>query len=665
MKKNTSNLEVQFPKKVINFWNKDAPTISMVNPQDFHKQGLLHSLGIGISPLAKSLGATGVVEIKKRQRIVSFLMKQPGLRNELLEFLEVFASIPKSGQRFLDYYKDGVSETEFWFKVESMKNSLGLIIQSGKTVPKEIIDFQKFLSETHQAAITKEVALVGNLSSEIKKAAKIAGQIKISFDSSNRNAEITSSSAYGYKKHAYGLSEKGRDINLPAWTQGSFGKYSGVKFLTHHFSKIVNKRRKVYAYSNLLIKEVPASISKAILNFVSTNLKFPKPGVASESHIELYFSYNEKGLRLYTLDFYSSGFQYKKNYESSFDGDVLSEISESFEGFSITEAFGLRRKAHKARRYVNAEIDRIPFKLKVLAFIKSFNLTNGYCLESKSVDKDFKWYALERITEQGFYDKDYDEVTFYRKYVSQRIIELREVSEIVDILQSKSLLWDLPLHLPKIVKDGHIVSFKKLYPVHLIGRKNTKKIGDEDVFLESADLRPVQGLPKLNGQMISLTGQNAGGKTVTEETYINSIFLAQSGLPVFGEGMELNPKTIIAMVFMERGDGSTLQILLEKVDNVLEAVSKTKKEEILTVIDELGTGTQESLGLITGKKILEKLSNSKTSVLFSTQITELAKHAEEELNTISYKFDIDYNITSGIGTGGVDNLIEKLELKHL
>ena len=67
------------------------------------------------------------------------------------------------------------------------------------------------------------------------------------------------------------------------------------------------------------------------------------------------------------------------------------------------------------------------------------------------------------------------------------------------------------------------------------------------------------------------------------EALIAAIYLAQSGLPVFGAKLSLNVKKIIGMVFLERGSGSTLQLLLEKYKSLLVSLDKCDRNGIVPV----------------------------------------------------------------------------------
>lgn len=120
------------------------------------------------------------------------------------------------------------------------------------------------------------------------------------------------------------------------------------------------------------------------------------------------------------------------------------------------------------------------------------------------------------------------------------------------------------------------------------------------------------------------------------------------------------------MVFLERGSGSTCELLLQKSKKILEALqSGACPHSTLLILDEIGTGTQEVDGFEFGKRLLKRLSISGCSVIFSTQITELAKFAKESLGTACFNFDLGHHIAPGIGSGGINALMQAVGIDQL
>ena len=116
---------------------------------------------------------------------------------------------------------------------------------------------------------------------------------------------------------------------------------------------------------------------------------------------------------------------------------------------------------------------------------------------------------------------------------------------------------------------------------------------------------------------------------MTSLAVVTNIFLAQSGLPVFGQGFRLNVKDVLGMMFIERGSGSTCELLLDKIVKILKEIKHVHNSKVVLVLDEVGTGTQEMDGYKLGQDVLSKLSELGVSVLFSTQIMALAEFAKK------------------------------------
>ena len=176
--------------------------------------------------------------------------------------------------------------------------------------------------------------------------------------------------------------------------------------------------------------------------------------------------------------------------------------------------------------------------------------------------------------------------------------------------------------------------------------------------MEAKDLEAIRNLPALNGQLIGLTGQNAGGKTVCHETIIYNIFLAQTGLPIFGKNLIFNPKELLGALFLERGEGSTMQLQIRNTKHILEEIDKIASVKALIVLDEVGTGTSHDAGVEYGQKVLKAVATRKVSCIFTTQLSEVATYAEEELNALNYQLTKHHKIEKGIGKPDLNELLE-------
>jgi len=146
---------------------------------------------------------------------------------------------------------------------------------------------------------------------------------------------------------------------------------------------------------------------------------------------------------------------------------------------------------------------------------------------------------------------------------------------------------------------------------------------------------------------------------VAHETLQNSMILAQCGLPIFGEDFVLNPKELIGTLFLERGNGSTMQLQIRKTVNIIKEIDKVSPVDALVFLDEVGTGTDHDAGFDYGKQVLDAIAQRKVSCIFTTQFRELAYYAEEKFGAKNYQLVSDHKIVPGVGKPNLDILLNK------
>lgn len=277
---------------------------------------------------------------------------------------------------------------------------------------------------------------------------------------------------------------------------------------------------------------------------------------------------------------------------------------------------------------------------------------------------EIKYSNIEYAIRSMGLNEEWENILNFRQKVKSLFFELSEINERSMVI--KNAIEKIPNFkwcFPDFVSDEkNIISFDQLIPIHLIGQRNQQRTADMTID----DLRPINNLPPLNGKIISITGQNGGGKTALEIALINATVIAHMGYPVFAKYFQLNTKDILATVFVEKGEGSMLQLLMEKMRIVAETVKSHDHKKIVIIMDELLTGTQEASGLKIGRQFLHLLAENKCSVMFVTQITSLAQYAELELGSLSFHFNKDGLLLPGIGSGNAELLAEKVGLmQHL
>ena len=280
-------------------------------------------------------------------------------------------------------------------------------------------------------------------------------------------------------------------------------------------------------------------------------------------------------------------------------------------------------------------------------------LRQPFFVDSPETDREHRWFAVSNLYQGSMLRPVYLAVLQHREFFNKSVEELKKMAFLANNLSQKAQEIDSPLCWPEFILDGQgMVAFEEVYPLHLL-KKVAKPVA-------------IRKLSDLNGQMVVFTGKHGGGKTVTSLAIAENIFLAQSGLPVFGRGFRLNPKKILGLVFIERGDGSTAEMLVKKIVNIMQGIRKEEGSKIVLVFDELGAGTQEVSGLTLGRDLLTKLSErSGISIVFNTQITSLAEFAQSKLGARCFQLDADHQVLPGIGPGGMDELRDRLGLNRL
>ena len=183
-------------------------------------------------------------------------------------------------------------------------------------------------------------------------------------------------------------------------------------------------------------------------------------------------------------------------------------------------------------------------------------------------------------------------------------------------------------------------------------------------MLQKKDLEPLT-IKMNSGGVLSITGYNGGGKTVTTETIADTLYLAQSGLPVSADSMRFMPKELIGFVFIERGEGSLLELLFQKKLALINGIEASNTKNVFVLMDEAGAGTQERNGQDLEFEVLKKLVKLGATIVFNTQITSLAESAVTEFSAQSIHFTKDHKILSGIGTGGAHELAIEIGLRKV
>lgn len=669
------------PYLPIQFWNRKATSLRFVNQGDFNADEFHKKLGIAEHPLAKNLSTSNRDEILRRQEIVRLLYKNRQLRDLILNKAPHFG-IPNDGQMFLNEFNPKITQNDFWVKMNRLEAIISQARLQDPSLSREIVQFHEFLKMSLEAAEEKERAFGASVSEKLEKIACIQGQVILETKDDVEHFSATKAEGYGYKKYSYFT--KYRNITKPKkWRSDVWQAFLIIVFPIGIAVLLHNLWQNHLRFSPLIIDEVPDEIKLAIEQAVNNRLNKNEQVSGTADHIriphkrhandlirlEIYFVYDsEKGLRMQIVNLETVAYE-KSHLTNPFSGFYIAAectsrpIDNSFNGYSFLTRNRINTLNVKMERKLSKTHKTARFTLELAEalgklFPKIFETTIE--ISAQTVPGKLMYGNISGIYHLSEILPLYNVVLKYREYLGGIFEQLRLIASLVDSFDHASKKWNVPISFPKILdSEKHLITFRELIPVHLIDRKTNQG----DTVYSAHDLRAIHSLAPLNGKMLALTGQNAGGKTVTMETLIAMVYLAQAGLPIFGTEMHLNPKKTIAMCFIERGEGSTAQLLLMKIKNVLQAIDESTENGILVVMDELGTGTQETAGADLGTMVLRKLASKKCSVIFSSQITSLVQFSQKEFGALPFKFNLAHEIQPGIGQGDINLLVDKLDMR--
>lgn len=693
---------LKFPK--LRFWGNQTPKIKFINEADFWKNELLSKLGLTNMSLSDSLGSSDREEILRRQSIMKILFENPKLRKFIKDGIKT--KIPHQGQEFLDEFSPEKPMSSFAQKVNDFIYHLE-DVNTKKPLSEDTKILFSFLKETISEFIKSENHFGEKVAEEVQKASQLHGRLTLQvltsseegskekvygFDYSNLEGE-----GYGFRHFSFKLSNRFKlilDKGNEYWVENSNLRtflivLSVIFFPVGLYVLWHNHRLMKLSFKPMIIEGVPSVIKMDIVHTLrkilikepyekySNLLKrqevllsqgkideaseieipdiFPDINNQADTFIELYYNYGREGLGIKILRVYCKPIDrnfidsHAPSYETDFDGysakyiEKIKEQSRKLENDSIQQVF----------QYSNVS--------KILEYIQKnhedlLGVKESRFIQSIKTDKEFKYYTVEEIKNLPHLMEIHKKVNDYRLFVSGFMNELLTLVELLEEVIERSQEWNIPLEFPTILsEDNHSIGFETIYPIHLIGRT-----ASNNSLVEAKHLIPITSLPPLNGQMVGLTGQNGGGKTATINELSYLIFLAQSGLPVFGKGVHLNVKKTIGLVFNSRGEGSQLQTFLNKSLNVLKAIENLAPNTTVVMLDELGSGAQNQDGIELGKKILEALHKSGVSTIYNTQLPEVAEYSAEQLGAICFKFTLDHQVRKGIGLGGASLLAKEI-----
>ncbi len=651
------------------FWNKIAKKISFINMKEVNS--LVAKLQLGEMSLLNSMGISDSLEIINRQETMKLLNKYPELRKFIMRH-DLSSVFPGNEISFLDQFNVNSEHSLFVKKLKHLLAVLRKIKQKEGRFVGSVKTFFDFLQDNLEAINVNENEFALVAGKEISKGSFMQGSVDYDLTLQANGYDVindASSRCFGHKRYSYNE----RLITIPYdWSEFKWWAYryllpwNGVRIYLH------NSRAMKVNNTTSIIEKTPPVVIETIRDFLEyrvvspiwqelakTSKDFPD---SVRFRIRCLFTYNHTGLKvkLGSIQPLGTSIASKEDFAKVYpflNNDLIGYSKDKLESF----------KEFSMSTYSNLEIKNGTLQV-LMAFWKALEVQkeyrkliyDGMIIESRNVDIEFKLFSMKQVCELEDISPYHQNIMTVRDFIGHHFETLQSMAKMMDTFADRAQSWNLPFSFPDILgEEHHLIEFSKLLPVHLINR--TKVIGGDEVKIKPDDLVPIT-MPSLNGRMVALTGQNAGGKTVALVSLMDNIYLAQSGLPVFAESFALNPKETVATVFIEKGEGSLLELVLGKIKNVIEVSKVSNPNKTIVVMDELLSGTQEMAGRDLGEEVLKKLNTIGCSVIFNTQITALAEFAETDLNALTFKFDLDHLIKPGIGSGGSKRLADQIGL---
>ena len=158
-------------------------------------------------------------------------------------------------------------------------------------------------------------------------------------------------------------------------------------------------------------------------------------------------------------------------------------------------------------------------------------------------------------------------------------------------------------------------------------------------------------------RLLVITGPNAGGKTVLLKTLGLAALMAHSGLFVAADKRKPPTLPYLNALLTDIGDEQSIEASLSTYAGHLKnlkAIAENAEENVLILIDELGSGTDPDEGAALSQAILERVLESGAPGLITTHLAPLKVFASDTagVQNAAMRFDVDnlrptYKLTVG------------------
>lgn len=273
--------------------------------------------------------------------------------------------------------------------------------------------------------------------------------------------------------------------------------------------------------------------------------------------------------------------------------------------------------------------------------------------------------ALSNELENIIADEKGEEIKILRELGSRIREHADEIEEefktlvFLDVLNSIAQMAEkLDMHVPEINEQNIIHLSKAKHPLLLYAAMQKKNppvspfpkggVKDSPPFPKggegglSDEIIPIDVNLGGDKTVMTITGPNAGGKTVAIKTIGLLSAMALSGIPITAADSTTIP--LFHNLLVDIGDrqsiADNLSTFSAHLANMMEFLSKADSST-LVLIDELGTGTDPEEGAALSCAILRELKQRGSLIFATTHLTDIKVfvHKEENMVNASMEFD--------------------------
>lgn len=633
---------------------KTTGNIALINETDFEIKPFLETLGVtNLGEMQDSFSIADENEISARQAINSDLLNNSALLKWSTSDVWLSALLPNNVSDFVHRYQTNRATDRFWGPVKECLK----VLEKSNLSSNRLITLRNLLRENMLfEQIERDAAM--HIQKHVENMVVATGTMQMSVDFSHGGTAVYCGSfrqdITGFRRYGSKLL-RAEAIAPPDWLQDTGGHIDWLKKLPRGAIKMY---RLLYLMVARKWESIQGNLTTCLVQHVedSARMKIREMfnGLPSTKRLLLRnHSYNIT----VTVVHDSDGTRFRIGSIERTDKPTT-DHRERFLQTNDSSVWPMF-----ARMAMNKEMDRQrKWLINVQAIATSAKLIDAL----QRVDKElFEWIPVsgDWLTKEYYVWPSMadlwndpaisDAVHAMQKFMNDAyecIIQLRAMASIVAQLQRKAEQWNAPLTIPKQVPGGHIVAFDRLFPVHVYGHPNV------DTVVPFANLEP------LGGKTIGITGQYGSGKTALSQALAHLIYLAQTGFPVFGDGVRWNVRSAIGLSLLGREAGkSTMQLSGQKVANMLHAVREIPRERLLLIMDELGTGAEDENGAYLGGKVLGALRGVGVDLLFTTQVSRFASEAQAAGATC-YFIGRNHLISNGVDKADIRGLMDETGL---